>query len=237
MSERKPGYYGGFYDPNNKCFVDGDICLESDLREVEADRDKYKGQRDRIAETLRDCIIEIMNHFKEKYDDVSYEKIKRYYKKEIDFLCEFYGLSWEELKRKGEEMNKDFIKWLADYADGFSITENGWLREPDEDCYTNLENEEDLGNDLFVKITYPLLLQRAIEGINKDLDKFEIFQNPYCVWVRDERYGLTSIQNYYFEDIIHKDEPYILCDTPDQAKESALKYIMEKEIELQNKKA
>ena len=120
-------------------------------------------------------------------------------------------------------MSKDFIKWLAEYADGFKY--DNTLIIIGSFAFGEIEIQEN--------VIYPLLLQRAIEGINKDLDKFEIFQNPCCIWVRDKRYGLTSIQNYYFEDIIHKDEPYILCDTPDQAKESALKYIMEKEIDTQ----
>lgn len=64
----------------------------------------------------------------------------------------------------------DFVKECVKYADGFELREKdyGFLREPDGDCFFELKDLENHIDDLtFWKITYPLLIQLTIDGINK----------------------------------------------------------------------
>ncbi len=95
-------------------------------------------------------------------------------------------------------MDIEFIKWMCDKAEGFGINRNDVI----------FVNHSKLGATCgtveFDYVIYPLLLQRAIEGVNRGTD-YEIISNE----------GLII----YFKG----------CKSEDQAKESSLKYIYEQE--------
>ena len=100
----------------------------------------------------------------------------------------------------------DFIKWMVGYADGFEMVE-GRIKTP--------HKHQLLMDTIQVhKGYYPLLLQRAIEGVSKSKSKYYIdqFSESICV-------GTSRFFCYIFE----KDNG----ENIDQAKEQALKYIYE----------
>jgi len=93
MIERKPSYIGEIIKlakPEDYDYVNLNsyVCLESDLREVEE-------QRDRLIQWL----LEIISHGPDIYG----KDWKDFYKEDFKKLKEITGLSWEELKRKVEE--------------------------------------------------------------------------------------------------------------------------------------
>ena len=107
-------------------------------------------------------------------------------------------------------MNIDRIKWMTGYADGFEWIDNKrgcQLKAPDGRYLT-------IKFIMNYRVYYPLLMQRAIEGINRE-EGYLIFQN--FSEIRIEHNDNNGFERYYsFDDI-----------TPDQAKEAALKYIYE----------
>ena len=116
---------------------------------------------------------------------------------------------------KEKSMDINFIKWMVGYADGFEF-DNYVLECSDDAAFymgSNTESMKDVFKKTFDNIYYPLLLQRAIEGVNRDC--------PYIWIVQDEwiRVMGTELQ----QELMHKDS------FDDQAKESALKYIYEQE--------
>lgn len=70
-------------------------------------------------------------------------------------------------------MNNDFIKWIVDKAEGFEFdyhAEVDFIKYPNGKSYAI----EDLRSD---PIIWPLLLVRAIEGINMHDDNITIIQD------------------------------------------------------------
>ena len=116
-------------------------------------------------------------------------------------------------RNKGaREMNIDFIKWLCEKADGFKVSKDrvvclGW----ESNHNTVIE-----GCEYWNGVYYPLLLQRAIEKIREIIPEYHELKIDYVVsygW--SFRYGSITSQDFF--------------NNPDQAKESALKYIWEQE--------
>ncbi len=105
-------------------------------------------------------------------------------------------------------MNSDLIKWLVSYAEGFEWLSMLTVYAPDgEPCRIDSES--------FKLAYYPLLLQKAIEGINKG-EGFLIFQN--FAEIRIEHNENDGFEEYFsFSDY----------EFEDQAKDQALKYIYE----------
>jgi len=118
-------------------------------------------------------------------------------------------------------MDMDFIKWMCERAEGFRHVEKMHDIECPDQMY--------IGEYLIVKnkARYPLLLQRAIEGLNMISD----------IWIQ------ILISPDTGGSIAWK--PFMNCKYqlngdlylwPDQAKEAALKYIYEQENRPINKK-
>lgn len=124
-------------------------------------------------------------------------------------------------------MNIDFIKWMVQYAEGFN-----WYEDPEGELVTfgtgfTLDPKDTI---LFSgEILYPLLLQRAIEGINRytlNLEDYKqltyiIFQNQAEIKVRAIPVE-TTMEDH---DFVYQDGIVSI----DQAKEQALRYIYEQE--------
>jgi len=119
-------------------------------------------------------------------------------------------------------MEIDYIKWLVSYAEKWDLDINGdnWsIRSPqmssifNEDDITNTERR---GYALWHNMLYPLLLQKAIEGINKE-EGFELIQTRSNIIV----YDFTGAPPLNFEL-----EP----DNEIEAKEEVLKYIYNQEM-------
>jgi hypothetical protein len=106
-------------------------------------------------------------------------------------------------------MNNDieFIKWLCAKAEGFTI-DDGII------FINDLHNGTPVGHIWYYKVIYPLLLQRAIEGVNRTEEDIHIVQNHLYVEVIDWEYNVLDSWG---------------SEVKDQAKESALKYIWESE--------
>ena len=105
-------------------------------------------------------------------------------------------------------MDIDFIKWMVGYAEGFEFKDGRLI-------YYAPEYEYMMFNDSPMShVFYPLLLQRAIEGINRD-HEIEIVQEAWCIALLKLGKALPDFE---------------IVGNPDQAKEAALKYIYEQEI-------
>jgi hypothetical protein len=109
-------------------------------------------------------------------------------------------------------MNIDFIKWMCDKAEGFSVSDDlknhmilphgNVLSMSDKSAFTH-------------NIIYPLLLQRAIEGVNREDDWF----------IDIEQLGDKSLYRiFHVGEFDRKKDKY---EHIDKAKESALRYIWE----------
>ena len=115
-------------------------------------------------------------------------------------------------------MDIDFIKWMCDKAEGFGVDlycGKDTIESPDDNWFF-------LGgrkNKQFKNTYYPLLLQRAIEGVNLDNSKYYIGQSYFGVGV----YLLSQELLKLYEVI----ETQMLLD---KAKKSALMYIYEQEV-------
>jgi len=115
-------------------------------------------------------------------------------------------------------MDIDFIKWMCDKADGFEI---------EQDCVSacplkmpgGTRTSIDLRSDYVRLERYPLLLQRAIEGVNKE----SIIIDGYLLDI-----NCSDITVYHTETLDRKIYEHVNSST-DKAKESALKYIYEQE--------
>ncbi len=108
-------------------------------------------------------------------------------------------------------MEIDFIKWMCEKAEGFNIVKNR-LRISGEKTFTECL----LGYFDYAHVYYPLLLQRAIEGVNKEDSCFLIMQNHRGIYF-----------DTYKNPAVYKDYTSI-----DKAKKSALKYIYEQDTKL-----
>lgn len=107
-------------------------------------------------------------------------------------------------------MKTDFIKWMVGYAEGFEC-KGDQICNPANFMYTLSNFDADYKKDLWKFTDYPLLLQRAIEGVNKSSGLSIKQHNTIIVW-----------NGYYCKKIFH-------ANPIDQAKEQALKYIYEQE--------
>lgn len=110
--------------------------------------------------------------------------------------------------------NIDFIKWCCKYADGFGWTDNCKTR-----CPVIMPNGTQTGIDgeYWIKERFPLLLQRAIEGVNREFKMFMIRQNRGGIEIFSE--VTDDIQDFYF----------LGTHDCDQAKQQALMYVMERD--------
>lgn len=115
-------------------------------------------------------------------------------------------------------MNIDFIKWMVEKAEGFEMGINGA-----ENCIIcpvgSMHIEHHQKTDDWHKTIYPLLLQRAIEGVNSADSTYFIGQGRWYInaWnetVPPEKAGV---------------QVDIRITSPDQAKEKALMYVNEQE--------
>ena len=113
-------------------------------------------------------------------------------------------------------MNTDFIKWLVGYAEGFGLKEKGWIETPGLYGYDfELHSNDNWINPIdWKKIYYPLLLQRAIEGITNSVSPFFMAQN--CDFIIAYEYGGKNYNHFS-----------IIKFGIDEAKKQALKYIYE----------
>lgn len=124
----------------------------------------------------------------------------------------------------------DVIKWMVGYAEGFEWVIGSGLEgvKCGERCkfFSTSEIEgtkKRLTTHLWNSIYYPLLLQRAIEGINKKYFREGSKIYPWCILTATTFYTVSNLRDKITETI---DMDY---DSIDQAKKEALKYIYEKE--------
>lgn len=103
----------------------------------------------------------------------------------------------------------DFIKWMCDKADDFTWVDPRIVHKDYGDVHVDFCGTEAL---------YPLLLQRAIEGLNRSNGKFLITQWPETIDI---------VKNDSHCDPVYNSET---IKDFDKAKESALKYIYEHEV-------
>ena len=112
-------------------------------------------------------------------------------------------------------MNEDFIKWMADYADGFKLFENPDLKDPyiktPDNEYWNIKTLKDYSTRKCVFLT------RTIEGINRADTDWTIWTNQY----------LKKIYANWKDGNNRKSKKYPIGEDIDIAKISALKYIKE----------
>ena len=110
-------------------------------------------------------------------------------------------------------MNIEFIKFLVKYAEGFDLRE-----KKDGSVYIWYKDFSIITTtDYYKWFIYPLLLQRAIEGINLSKTEYSIDLINDLVEVCKGEYSLKVIL------------PSAKGITYDKAKEQALKYVWEQE--------
>lgn len=118
----------------------------------------------------------------------------------------------------GEEiMNIDFIKWMVGYAEGFDLYNNGDDMFSDWVLYHNGYEADPLAGDFHKTAQAQLLLQRAVEGVNREGGKGWFFCMD-CEDIIAYEYGNYPDRKYF------KPINYFNID---QAKEKALMYIWE----------
>ena len=109
-------------------------------------------------------------------------------------------------------MNIDFIKWLVGYAEGFEYEYHAeghdFIKLPNGKVY-------DINSIYKDPIIWPLLFQKAFEGINRDLN------NPFSICTEQ-----NNIEVYHHK--LGMIDGWVNTDI-DQAKEQALKSIYEQE--------
>ena len=106
-------------------------------------------------------------------------------------------------------MDVNFIKWMCDKAEGFeAVTGKNRFN-----CSMGIVSISDTG---YFKIIYPLLLQRAIEGVNKEDERIVIVIDDCLIDVISYKFT----KNFNIEDL-----------GIDNAKESALLYIYNQELD------
>lgn len=114
-------------------------------------------------------------------------------------------------------MNKiDFIKWMCERAEGYSWGVNiTTVRCPDNRIY-RFGLTASIDSMAWERIYYPLLLQRAIEGINRiPSGDIAVIQYPCAI-----KAGYKNEWKVFF---------FPKYKSFDQAKEAALKYVYEQE--------
>ena len=114
-------------------------------------------------------------------------------------------------------MDVDFIKWMVGYAEGFEWNSKSVVTPHD---IIVPGSNKSIWNNVY----YPLLLQRAIEGIEKNYD-IEIL----AYWNKSGKCYESQVFDTEPLDIPLFKITYTDYKTIDQAKEQALKYIYEQE--------
>jgi len=113
----------------------------------------------------------------------------------------------------------NFIKWMVEYANDFE-NDGDFIRYKKTKDYFLEEHIFMTNNVYWSELYYPLLIQRAIEGINREKGIYLITQNFANVWI--EHNICDDFEEYFsFSDY----------ESIDKAKEQALKYIFEQETE------
>ena len=110
-------------------------------------------------------------------------------------------------------MDIEKIKWMVEYAEGFEYGYNAYKK------WVSYALRHTEVQDLVNWYLYPLLLQRAIEGINKE-EIFQIYQADYGLSV------YKTIRESKYEHELYEFKKYYSAD---QAKEAALDYIYKQE--------
>lgn len=108
-------------------------------------------------------------------------------------------------------MNIDFIKWMCKKADGFKSPDGRTIYFGG--SFVRIDSD-------YTKLFYPLLLQRAIEGVNKSKSIWFVLQDCSMVKVYPHAKEALNHQIKYF---------YLEHMKPDKAKISALEYIYNQE--------
>jgi len=115
-------------------------------------------------------------------------------------------------------MNINFIKWMVGYADGFELKFTGTINHELVEYRHRSQMITCDWHKIETWILYPLLLQRAIEGINKkNISPINQAENHITV---ELTYDILWDNVKYF---------HLKDNTFDQIKEEALKYIWEQE--------
>lgn len=119
-------------------------------------------------------------------------------------------------------MKTELIKWMCEYADGFE-----WLNSRSSVRLMNNAMIYPVPVLLANSIVYPLLLQRAIEGVNK--------AGKDCILKTDIEIDVWYLPKWGWSfDISYPDENQFTPDgyfgTPDDAKRSALEYVRQQEL-------
>lgn len=118
-------------------------------------------------------------------------------------------------------MNIDFIKWKVGYAEGFKWNEGCEPKSPiiEYDIYIMQADSPDLFTGT---ILYPLLNHRAVIGINKHSETWNITLYPFIVVVTDN------------EDINIKFGNGDIGQAQEKNIEQALEYVYEQEKNNEN---
>lgn len=125
-------------------------------------------------------------------------------------------------------MDIDFIKWMCEKAEGFTVLNQEHDERIQLPSRDQLEFEELSDGSFYEVHIYPLLLQRAIEGVNRKyynegskIYPWLILNSSHAIKVYFQIESGPSLESSF-------DWP---CKTEDidQAKESALKYIYAQE--------
>ena len=128
-------------------------------------------------------------------------------------------ISEKELRRL-PMIDTDFIKWKVGYADGFEMDELAGYAP-----YVIYADRRNIAKYITKWEHYPLLLQKAIEGINRA----EIFQ------IYQAEYGISVYKRIRESKYAHELYEFKKYDSADQAKTAALKYVYEQEKINENK--
>jgi len=116
-------------------------------------------------------------------------------------------------------MNIELIKWGCQYAEEFEykrsvMVKSLGFRDTIEAPDGNIMVYEDFDSKEWITLYYPLFLQRVIEGVNKNDNDIVIVQDD----------NIIAVVSYSFEKEVTIED----SGTPDQAKEAALIWIMER---------
>ncbi len=122
-------------------------------------------------------------------------------------------------------MNTDFIKWLCEKAEGFEENYKNYLGAAKANTGLYVDTPHDsfkIGQNepLWRNVYYPLLLQRAIEGVNRKFNKSRNYR------IRIDEIGVRVLDGWETELRYWGTSPDI-----DRSKEHCLKYIWEQENE------
>lgn len=129
-------------------------------------------------------------------------------------------------------MDIEFIKWKIEYSEGFEYYKNtDIVKTPDGSMFALSRVYDSINADyetIWNTVYYPLLLQRAIEGVNQQSEDVTIYANNLCIWIRYKNSEYYEEKSFYFIDGVDRLGSE-LFDGTDQAKESALNHIYKQE--------